>query len=170
LNQGWPIAEAMLDRGTALLCCQMLGSTRKDAELAIEYAKNRVAFGRPIGAFQSVAPMLADLITYVDGGELLTHEALWRMDQGLPASIEVSQAKAFCNERCQATVRNSQSIHGGIGFMMEFDLHLWYRRVCASTMRLGTSYEHRRRISQALLDNPGIVQLGESMYDLAPVA
>jgi alkylation response protein AidB-like acyl-CoA dehydrogenase len=170
LNQGWPIAEAMLDRGTALLCCQMLGSTRKDAELAIEYAKNRVAFGRPIGAFQSVAHMLADMIMYVDGGELLTHEALWRMDQGLPATIEVSQAKAFCNERCQATVRNSQSIHGGIGFMMEFDLHLWYRRVSASTMRLGTSYEHRRRISQALLDNPGIVQLGESMYDLAPVA
>jgi alkylation response protein AidB-like acyl-CoA dehydrogenase len=170
LNQGWPIAEAMLDRGTALLCCQMLGSTRKDAELAIEYAKNRVAFGRPIGAFQSVAHMLADMIMYVDGGELLTHEALWRMDQGLPATIEVSQAKAFCNERCQATVRNSQSIHGGIGFMMEFDLHLWYRRVSASTMRLGTSYEHRRRISQALLDNPGRVQLGESMYDLAPVA
>ena len=170
LNQGWPIAEAMLDRGTALLCCQMLGATRKDAELAIEYAKNRVAFGRPIGAFQSVGHMCADMIMWVDGGELLTHEALWRMDNGLPASIEVSQAKAFCNERCQAAVRNSQSIHGGIGFMMEFDLHLWYRRVSASTMRLGTSYEHRRRISQALLDNPGKVQLGESMYDLAPVS
>ncbi len=170
LNQGWPIADAMLDRGTALLCCQMLGAARKDSELAIEYAKNRVAFGRPIGAFQSVGHMLADMIMWVDGGELLTHEALWRMDEGLPASIEVSQAKSFCNERCQAAVRNSQSIHGGIGFMMEFDLHLWYRRVSASTMRLGTTYEHRRRISQALLDNPGTVQLGESMYELAPVA
>jgi alkylation response protein AidB-like acyl-CoA dehydrogenase len=57
-------------------------------------------------------------------------------------------------------VRNSQSIHGGIGFMMEFDLHLWYRRVTSWTMRLGTSFEHRERIAAALLDHPGQVVLG----------
>ena len=138
--------------------------------MGVAMAHTRWPCGRPIGAVQAVADMFADMIRWVDGGELLTHEALWRMDQCLPASIEVSQAKALSNERCQAAVRNSQSIHGGIGFMMEFDLHLWYRRVTAATMRLGTSYEHRRRISRALLDKPGKVQLGESMYELAPVA
>ena len=160
LDQGWPIVERMLDRATALLCCQMVGAARKDAEMAIEYAKNRVAFGRPIGAFQSVQHMLADMILHVDGGQMLTYEALWKMDQGLPASVEVSQAKAFCNEKCEAVVRSSQVVHGGIGFMMEFDLHLWFRRVTSWTMRLGTTYDHRSRIAAALLDVPGKVRLG----------
>ena len=160
LNQGWPIVEAMLDRATALLCCQMTGAARKDAEMAIEYAKNRVAFGRPIGSFQSVQHMLADMLLLVDGGEMLTFEALWKMDEGLPASVEVSQAKAFCNEKCESVVRTSQVIHGGIGFMMEFDLHLWFRRVTSWTMRLGTTYDHRARIASALLDVPGRVRLG----------
>ena len=160
LNQGGPIVERMLDRATAFLCAQMLGATRKDAEMAIEYAKYRVAFGQPIGAFQSIQHVCADMIVWLDGGEMLTYEALWKMDQGLPASVEVSQAKAFCNEKCEAVVRFSQMIHGGIGFMMEFDLHLWFRRVSAWTMRLGTSYEHRARIAHALIDLPGRVILG----------
>ena len=159
-NRGWPIVEAMLDRATALLCCQMTGAARKDAEMAIEYAKNRVAFGRPIGSFQSVQHMLADMLLHVDGGEMLTFEALWKMDEGLPSSVEVSQAKAFCNEKCESVVRTSQVIHGGIGFMMEFDLHLWFRRVTSWTMRLGTTYDHRARIASALLDTPGRVRLG----------
>ena len=159
-NRGWPIVEAMLDRATALLCRQMTGAARKDAEMAIEYAKNRVAFGRPIGSFQSVQHMLADMLLHVDGGEMLTFEALWKMDEGLSSSVEVSQAKAFCNEKCESAVRTSQVIHGGIGFMMEFDLHLWFRRVTSWTMRLGTTYDHRARIASALLDTPGRVRLG----------
>ncbi len=163
LNQGWPVAQRMLDRGTALLCAQMVGAARKDAEMGIEYAKNRAAFGRPIAAFQSIQHICADMILWVDGGQLLTYEALWKMDQGLPASVEVSQAKAFCNDKCEAVVRSSQVIHGGMGFMMEFDLHLWFRRVTAWTMRLGTSFEHRARIAQALLDQPGRVRLGMNL-------
>jgi alkylation response protein AidB-like acyl-CoA dehydrogenase len=57
-------------------------------------------------------------------------------------------------------VRSSQVVHGGIGFMMEFDLHLWFRRVSAWSMRLGTTFEHRARIASALLDKPGKVRLG----------
>ena len=95
LNGGWPVAQGMLDRGTALLCAQMVGAARKDAEMGIEYAKNRVAFGRPIAGFQSIQHMCADMILWVDGGQLLTYEALWKMDQGLPAAMEVSQAKVF---------------------------------------------------------------------------
>ncbi len=160
LHEGWPIVERMLERATALLCCKMVGATRKDAEMAIEYAKNRVAFGRPIASFQSIQHMCADMLLFVDGAQLLTYEALWKMDQGLPAGVEVSQAKAFANEKCEAVVRQSQVIHGGIGFMMEFDLHLWLRRVSAWTMRLGTTFDHRARIAGALLDKPGMVRLG----------
>ena len=166
LNQGWPVTQHMLEQGTALLCAQMVGAARKDAEMAIEYSKNRVAFGRPIGAFQSIGHLCADMIIWADGGQLLTYEALWKMDQGLPATVEVSQAKAFCNDKCEAVVRSCQMIHGGIGFMMEFDIHLWFRRVSAWTMRMGTSFEHRAKVAQALLDQPGRVRLG--MHLAAP--
>ena len=151
LNLGWPVAERMLERATALLCAQIVGAARKSAELGIEYSKNRVAFGRPIGAFQSIAHMCADMIIWVDGAQLLTYEALWKLDQGLPAATEVSAAKAFCNDRCEAVVRSSNIIHGGIGFMREFNLNLWFRRVSAWTMRLGTSFEHRAKVAQAIL-------------------
>ena len=160
LHEGAPLAETMLEQATALLCAQMLGATRKDAEMAIEWSKYRKAFGQPIGAFQSIQHMCADMLMWIDGGNLLTYEALWKMDQGLPAGVEASQAKAFCNEKCEAVVRICQGIHGGIGFMMEFDLQLWYRRVCAWTMRLGTAYEHRAKVARALLDHPGEVILG----------
>ena len=160
LDQGWPVVARMLERATVLLCAQMVGAARKDAEMAIEYSKNRVAFGRSIGTFQSIQHLCADMIIWVDGGQLLTYEALWKMDQGLPAGVEVSQAKAFCNEKCEAVVRSSQIIHGGMGFMMQFNLHLWYRRVSAWSMRLGTSFEHRAKVARTLLDRPGRVRLG----------
>ena len=167
VNAGWPATSEMLDTGTALLCAQIVGAARKDAEMAIEYAKNRVAFGRPLAGFQSIQHLCADMVVAVDGAQLLTYEALWKLDAGLPYSVEVSQAKAFTNDKCQATVRSSQQIHGGIGFMMEFDLHLWYRRVTAWTMRLGTSFEHRARVARALLDQPGQVRLGMNIEAVA---
>lgn len=163
LNHAGPLAQRMLDLATVLLCAQMLGAARKDAEMAFDYAKFRVAFGQPIGAFQSIQHMCADMLMALDGGGLLTYEALWMLDQGLPAQVEISQAKAFCNEKCEAVVRSSQIIHGGIGFTMELDLHLWYRRVTAWTMRLGTAYEHRARVARALLDPPGCVMLGDPL-------
>ncbi len=159
-DRGWPIVQDMIDLATVLLCAQMVGAARMDADMAIEYAKNRTAFGRPLAAFQSLSHMCADMIMWVDGGQLLTYEALWKLDQGLPASVEISQAKSFCNEKCENIVRYGQMIHGGIGFMMEFDLHLWYRRVCSWTMRLGTTYEHRARVAAALLAHEGKVELG----------
>lgn len=167
VNEAWPAVQEMLDLGAVLLSLQILGATRMDAEMAIEYSKYREAFGQPIGAFQSIQHTCADMIIWIDGGELLSYEALWKIDNKMTAWVEVSQAKAFVSEKCQAVVRNSQSIHGGIGFMMEFDLHLWLRRVNAWSMRLGTSYEHRARIAGALLDLPGQVRLGEDITALA---
>jgi len=170
LDRGWPVISWMLDVATALLCAQMEGAARKDAEMAWEYSKRRIAFGRPIGAFQALQHLMADMLIWLDGCQLLTYEALWRLSEGLPASVEVSQAKAFCNEKCQAVVRSSQQIHGGIGFIEEFPLHLWYRRVAAWTMRLGTTFEHRARVARALLDRPGEVRLGVSLSEPAPTA
>ena len=144
----------MLDLAAGLICAQMAGATRQDMEMAVEYAKMRHAFGQPIGSFQSIRHLEADMLIAVDGADLLTNEALWKLGSGLPASVEVSQAKSFCNESCMFVVRPSQQIHGGIGFMLEFDLHLWFRRVSSWGLRYGTTHEHRARIAQALINHP----------------
>jgi len=161
IDNGWDTAQYMLDLGAVFYASQMCGAARKDFEMALEYSKNRVAFGRPIGAFQSVAHMLADAVMFIDGGELLTREAIWKIDQGQPFQIEVSQAKAFCNDKLQHVTVYSQMIHGGMGFMMEFDLHLWYRRVAAWSMRMGTTFEHRSRVAKGIIDSPDDVLLGK---------
>jgi alkylation response protein AidB-like acyl-CoA dehydrogenase len=149
----------LFDLAAVLLTCQMAGAARRTVEMAADYAKERIAFGQPIGAFQAIQHLCADMLIAVDGVQLLAREALWRLSVGLPASVEVSQAKAFANEKCLMVCRSAQQIHGGIGFMAEFDLQLWYRRVAAWAMRCGTVTEHRERVARALLDGPGKVRL-----------
>lgn len=151
LHDGWPAIQRMLDRGTALLCAQMAGAARRSMEFAVEYAKHRVAFGRPIGSFQVIAHTCADMLIWVDGAELLTYEALWRLENGLDAAAEVSQAKAFCSEKCLATVRNANVIHGGLAMTAELNLNLWFRRIATWAGRLGSPIEHRRRVADAVL-------------------
>jgi alkylation response protein AidB-like acyl-CoA dehydrogenase len=150
LHQGWPIIERMLDLATALQCALIVGATRKAVDMAVDYAKERVAFGRPIGAFQAIQHLCADMITWVDGAQLLTYEALWTLGQGLPASLQVATAKAFCNDRCQAALRHANQIHAGVAQIKEFDLNLWFRRAAAWCMKLGTTFDQRRKIAQAL--------------------
>lgn len=151
LHGSWPATVRMLDRGTALLCAQMAGACRKALELAVDYAKNRTAFGRPIGAFQTIAHTCANMLISVEGAELLTYEALWRLEAGLPAEAEVSQAKAFCSEECMAIVRNANVVHGGLALTSELNLNLWFRRVAAWATRLGTAPEHRARVATSIL-------------------
>ena len=86
LHRGWPVVERMLERATALLCCQMAGATRKDAEMAIDYSKNRVAFGRPIASFQSIQHLCADMLLHLDGAQLLDLRGL--VEDGPRASCQ----------------------------------------------------------------------------------
>jgi alkylation response protein AidB-like acyl-CoA dehydrogenase len=151
-NQGWDILIQVLDRAAVLMAFEQVGGADRALEMGRDYALDRIAFGRPIGSFQAIQHLCADMLIAVDGIELLTSEAVWRLGAGLPASVEVSQAKAFAADHAIAVCRSSQQIHGGIGFMLEFDLHLWYRRIVSWCLRLGGAPQHRRRVAAALLD------------------
>ncbi|MGI4946879.1 MAG: acyl-CoA dehydrogenase family protein, partial [Janthinobacterium lividum] len=144
---GRAIALELMDLATAFTTALMVGAAGEATHRAVEYAKQRHAFGQPIGAFQAIQHMAADMTIGVDGAQLLVREAIARLGQGLPASVEVSQAKAFANAKCLAAVRMAQQIHGGIGFIAEFDQQLWYRRVAAWSLRCGTVAEHRARVA-----------------------
>lgn len=150
----------LMDFASIFLVPLMQGATRRALDLALLYVNNRDAFGQPIGSFQAIQHMAADMLIAADGAQLLGREAIWRIDQGLPASVEISQAKSFASEMCLAACRSAQQMHGGMGFIEECDLNLGYRRVVSWGLRCGTAQEHRARIASALLDMPGKVRLG----------
>lgn len=150
LHEGWGLAQPMLEQAVVLNCALIVGSTRRAAERAFAYAKERVAFDHPIASFQAMQHLCADMLTWVDGAELLTREASWRIAQGLDATLAAATAKAFINERCQAVLREANQIHGGYAQVKEFDQQLWYRRASAWTMRMGTSIEHRKTVAREL--------------------
>jgi alkylation response protein AidB-like acyl-CoA dehydrogenase len=158
LHDGWPLVRQMTEYATALLCAQMVGAIRKTVDLAVDYAKDRVAFGRPIGAFQSIAHICADIVTWMDAAALLTYSALWRLDQGLPATLEVAVAKSFCDRRGQMCLQQANQIHGGLSQIKDFDLNLWFRRAGAWSMRLGTTFDHNRTIVSEAIAVPSVAR------------
>ena len=158
-GQGADIVNQLQNYAAVLLVSQMQGAARQAMESAVEYVNNREAFGQPIGAFQAIQHMAADMMNAVDGSQLLAREAIWRLSRGQPANVEVSQAKAFANEKCLMVCRSAQQMFGGLGFISECDINLWFRRVASWSLRCGTTYEHRARVASILLDTPGLVRL-----------
>ena len=153
------VVNDLMNYAAVLLVSQMQGAARQAMELAVDYVNHREAFGQPIGAFQAIQHMAADMLNAVDGSQLLAREAIWRLSKGMTADIEVSQAKAFSNEKCLAVCRSAQQMFGGLGFIADCDINLWFRRVASWGLRCGTTYEHRARVARVLLDRPGVVRL-----------
>ncbi|OWT66428.1 acyl-CoA dehydrogenase family protein [Candidimonas nitroreducens] len=162
LAGGAAAVDDLMDYAAVFLACLMQGAARKTMELSAIYVSQRDAFGQPIGAFQAIQHLAADMLNAVDGIELLSREAIWLLSENLPARVEVAQAKAFANEKSLFVCRSSQQMHGGIGFIAECDINLWYRKVASWGLRGGTKYEHRRLIARALLDTHQTVRLGDT--------
>jgi alkylation response protein AidB-like acyl-CoA dehydrogenase len=160
VGQGPAVIDDLMDYAAVFFASMMEGAARRAMELSVAYVNEREAFGQPIGAFQAIQHMAADMLNAVDGTQLLAREAIWRLGQDLPARVEVAQAKSFGNVKCLMVVRCCQQLHGGIGFILDTDINLWYRRVTSWSLRAGTTYEHRRLIAASLLDVPGKVRLG----------
>ncbi len=160
LGGGVEAVRDLMDYAAVFMACQMQGAARRATELAAAYVSQREAFGQLIGSFQAIQHLAADMLNAVDGVQLLSREAVWRLGENLPARVEVAQAKSFANEKCLFACRSAQQMHGGIGFIAEFDINLWYRKSASWGLRAGTTYEHRRLIARALLDTPEPVRLG----------
>lgn len=158
-GQGASVVADLQNYAAVFLVSQMQGAARQAMELAVTYVNNRDAFGQPIGAFQAIQHMAADMLNAVDGSQLLAREAIWKLSEGLPADAEVSQAKSFASEKCLMVCRSAQQMFGGLGFITECDINLWFRRVASWGLRCGTTYEHRDRIARILLDQGGKVRL-----------
>ncbi|MDP7532473.1 MAG: acyl-CoA dehydrogenase family protein [SAR202 cluster bacterium] len=147
---GWPIVRRMLDRSTILHCAQSVGGAQRVMEMTVDYAKQRVQFGRAIGSFQSVQHDCADMVNAIDAARLATYQAVTRLEDGAPADKEIAMAKVLANHAYKWTTLTAQQIHGGVGFMEEYDLQLWTRRAKVAELKFGTSAPHRDTFATAM--------------------
>jgi alkylation response protein AidB-like acyl-CoA dehydrogenase len=119
--------EAVLVRAAVARAAGMAGLARKALDLALEYAKERIAFDHPIGAFQSIQHDCADMLIDVEGSRFLTCQAAWRLANGLPAEKEAAIAAAWVGRACRRVMQAAHQIHGAIGFSEDHVLHYYIK-------------------------------------------
>ncbi len=150
LNGGWPVIKSILRKAAVAKCAEMVGGAQASLDMAVSYAKERVQFGRPIGAFQAIQHYCANMVTDVDGSRFITYKAAWTESEGLPSDLEISMAKAWTSEAFKRVAVLAHQIFGAIGFTMDHDMHLYFRRAKAGEIAYGDADFHREIVAAQL--------------------
>jgi alkylation response protein AidB-like acyl-CoA dehydrogenase len=151
----------LLDRGATFAAADLLGSSGRALDLAVEYAKDRVQFGRPIGSFQAVKHRCADMLVDVEGMRSTVYWAAWCIGARDPeASIAASTAKTWCSDASKRVMSSALQVHGGVGFTWEHDLHFFMKRAQLDQLAFGDASFHRSRLTALLRPR---VEAGESV-------
>ena len=138
----------------AALSLEAVGIASKVLDLAVDYAKTREQFGRPIGVYQAVSHRLADTFVETELARSLAYWAAWCVaEQDEQAQVAVAAAKAYCGDAAVAACERSIQVHGGIGFTWEHVLHRYYKRAQWIQAFGGYSRHHRAQIAAWLLDD-----------------
>jgi alkylation response protein AidB-like acyl-CoA dehydrogenase len=150
-GQGWDLLQKVILKATVMECAYLVGLAQMDFEISVNYAKERVQFGRPIGSFQAIQHKCADMVTDVDGARFIMYRAAWSVAEGEPdAPLNVHMAKAWCSEATRRVVAHGQQIHGGIGFTKDYKIQLYFRRQKRSELMWGDADFHREKVADAL--------------------
>jgi len=150
-GKGWPIIEKTSKIATVAACAYLVGLSQMDFDVTLNYAKERVQFGRPIGSFQAIQHKLADAVIDVDGSRFITYKAAWSLQEGEPdADLMISMAKAWTSDASRRVVAHGQQIHGGIGFTKEYKIQLYFRRQKWMELMWGDADHHRELVAQKL--------------------
>lgn len=149
-GEGYKIALSNLEGGRIGIASQCVGMARAAYEAALEYAKERTTFGKPILHHQAVAFKLADMATQIDAARLMVWRAAMLRDQDKPCLKEASMAKVFASEMAEKVCSDAIQIHGGYGYLADFPVERIYRDVRISQIYEGTSEVQRMVISRAI--------------------
>ncbi len=151
LHQGWPVLAGVIDRAAVALSAEMCGAAQRVLDITVDYAKMRVAFGKPIGTYQAVKHKCADMLVEIENAKSLTYYAAWAVDEGeADAAMAVSMAKAAASDAGRKVCAAGIQLHGGIGMTWEHDLQLYLKRAKASEIALGDATWHRERIARLM--------------------
>jgi alkylation response protein AidB-like acyl-CoA dehydrogenase len=151
LHGGWPALAQVYDAASVALAAEMCGGAQRVLDMTVEYAKLRVAFGKPIGSYQGVKHKCADMLVEIENAKSLTYYAAWAIDEAAPdAPLAVSMAKASASDASRKVSNAGIQLHGGIGMTWEHDLHLYMKRAKASEVAFGDATWHRERVASLL--------------------
>ena len=143
--------ESTLFLAASALAAEQVGGAQRVLNDAVEYAKNRVQFGRPIGSFQAIKHKCADMLLDVESAKSAAYYAAWAsQEKNDELPIAASLAKSFCSEAYFHCAAENIQIHGGIGFTWEHDAHLYFKRAKSSELFLGDPSYHRGLLAQRL--------------------
>ena len=152
---GWDTWSAVLRDGMVLTAAQAIGGARYALDITVQYSKDRVQFDKPLGAFQALAHYMADAVTAIDGGEVLVWEAAWAAANDRPEATRLApMAKLFACETYRDTTTMAQQVFGGVGFTLEYDIQLYFRRAKQLQLNWGDAPYLEELIATAVLDEP----------------
>jgi alkylation response protein AidB-like acyl-CoA dehydrogenase len=139
-----PLSDDLLAHACIALAAEQVGGAERCLEMAVDYAKTRHQFGRPIGSFQAIKHMCADMLVRVESARSACYWAAWCAAAGDPELlVAASTAKAWCSEAYFKNAADNLQIHGGIGFTWEHDAHRYLRRARATSALFGDPAHHR---------------------------
>jgi acyl-CoA dehydrogenase len=150
LNKGWQHIQTTLEMERIGIAASSVGNAQLIVEDALQYSKKRMQFGKPIGKFQMIQKMLADMQTEVDAARLLTYRAAWMKDKGIYCLKEASMAKLFASDVCMRCAIQGMEILGGYGYTMEYDMQRYFRDAQQNKIGGGTSEIQRIIIAQEM--------------------
>jgi alkylation response protein AidB-like acyl-CoA dehydrogenase len=151
-SSGWRHFETALLDGIVLLAAQAVGGADRALEITVDYAKQRVQFGKPLGAFQAIAHYLADASTRVDGARTLVYEAAWTRSVGRSIAKLAPMAKLFACQTFRDTTAMCEQVWGGVGFTIEYDIQLYFRRAKQLQLSWWDTRALEERVAAAVLD------------------
>jgi alkylation response protein AidB-like acyl-CoA dehydrogenase len=141
---GWQALQETLSRAVVALAFEQVGGAQQCLDMAVEYAKVRVQFGRPIGSFQAIKHKCADMLVQVESAKSAAYYAGWAAAED-PEELRIvgPLAKSYCSEAYFHCAAENIQVHGGIGFTWEHDAHLYFKRAKTDELLFGTPAQHR---------------------------
>jgi alkylation response protein AidB-like acyl-CoA dehydrogenase len=150
-GSGWSALAATLTRAVVALAHEQVGGAHRCLDMAVEYAKARVQFGRPIGSFQAVKHKCADMLVRVESARSAAYYAGWAAAAGDDElQIVAPLAKSYCSEAFFFCAAENIQVHGGIGFTWEHDAHLFFKRAKTDELLFGSPAFHRQLLAERL--------------------
>ena len=149
-DEAWEDLQRILDRAAAAKCCEMVGGAQRALEMSVEYAKERKQFNRPIGSFQAIQHHCANMLADVESSRMITYEAVWRISEGLPFSVEAAMAKSWTSDAYKRVSLLGIQIHGGSGLIVDHDIHRYFNTSKVAEVAFGDARFNGKLVAERL--------------------
>lgn len=150
LNNGWPVLKKIQQMAVVAKCAEMMGGARRVFDLVLPWTKERIQFDRPIGAFQAIQHHCADMMTCLDTLTYMTQKVSWLIATGEPFQKEAAMCKAYVSDAYRRLVALAHQVMGGVAYMEEHDLGLYFKRAKAAELFFGDADYHREMVAREM--------------------